>query len=258
MTSLLQLLQLLLFLSILPASNSSSLSSIKKAVIAGSVTLAGFLIVQSSQPVVFRTADDIPTSFFREHKEISGTVVKVIDGDTYRVMHQPSSSWLFPSQDGKNKNSNGNGKKKEALSTSTISVRIVAVDTPEVPKYGEKGQKYGLVAKDFVTKRILNERVTLKLWTKDQYGRVLASVRYNDGITPFFSSSKDIAEELLKAGLAVVYRQRGAEYGKKGRDFWETLEARAKKEKTGLWSESAVDLPSAYKSRQRMKASSKI
>jgi len=90
--------------------------------------------------------------------------------------------------------------------------------------------------------------VSVKLLKKDQYSRAVATIRY--GSWPF---TKDLSEELLKRGYAVVYRQGGAEYdGRK--DKFEALEANAKAKKAGLWERGrlAVELPSQYKARQRL------
>ena len=64
-------------------------------------------------------------------------------------------------------------------------------------------QAFGDKAKEYATQQLLNKKVTIKCLSRDQYGRLLARVTYTNNL--FFK--KDISEELLKQGLAVVYRQ---------------------------------------------------
>ena len=175
----------------------------------------------------YSTVDSIPSSYFSEKKVVSGTVVKVIDGDTFRLRHTP---FFFSS----NKFIGG-------LKDNTIIVRIAAVDTPEIAKYGKPGQKYGKEAADFTKRAILGKSVSLKLLSKDKYNRALGIVKYKDGFV-----EKDLSAELLSHGLAVVYRQSGAQYDG-GIDRWNVLEANAKASKLGIWSEKNVILPSEFK-----------
>lgn len=212
--------------------------SMNRIAVSGSLFLATLFLNTRVASAVFNTANEIPSSFFKEEKEISVQVVKVIDGDTYRVRHLP----FFWS----------NADFKGNLADKTISVRIAAVDCPETAKFGSKGQKYGPVATKFVAGRILGKKVTVKLLARDQYSRAIGSVTYYEG--PF---KRDIAEELMKNGLAVVYRQKGGRYPNGGIAFWNKLEDKAKSSKTGLWSEKNVELPSDYKKQAKEVASMK-
>jgi micrococcal nuclease len=134
------------------------------------------------------------------------------------------------------------------LSENTISIRIAAVDTPEIGKFGKVDQAYSQEAKDFASSSLLGKKVGIKLLAKDRYGRALGLVKYKDNkILPgFMSSRKDISEELLEKGLAAVYRQGGAQYdGPVAR--WNDIESRAQKRKKGMWKGAKVELPSEYK-----------
>ena len=71
-------------------------------------------------------------------------VVKVIDGDTYKVLL--------------------NGKLK--------NVRLVNVDAPELDQY------FGIAARDSVAKLIQGFFITLKLHRSDIYGRTIVSATY--------------------------------------------------------------------------------
>ena len=99
----------------------------------------------SSNPFeVYATAADIPNYIIREHKALEGVVVAVTDGDTLRVRHTP----LFLS-----------GEFTGKLSEETIQVRLLAVDAPEVAKFGSDSQPYAEAAKQFVSDAVLKKRV---------------------------------------------------------------------------------------------------
>ena len=105
-----------------------------------------------------------------------------------------------------------------------------------------KGQPFAMEAKNFVRSEILNQKVELKLLRKDQYSRAVCSIKYG----PWYDR-KDLAEELVKKGYAVVYREGGAVYdGNKVK--LEKLELGAKRKKLGLWSQKGhIEKPSDYK-----------
>jgi endonuclease YncB( thermonuclease family) len=187
----------------------------------------------------FRTIRDIPKSYFKENKIVYGQVVKVVDGDTVRIRHQPTpfSSAEF----------SGN------LKDETIMVRIAAVDSPETAKFGQEGQPFGEEAKQFATKAVLGKRVRVKALAKDRYDRLLGTVRYDDGI----AGERDLSEELLRRGLAVVYRQGGAQYDGRKSEF-EGLEREAKQARRGLWSQKGGgESPAEYKARNNKQQKSK-
>lgn len=197
----------------------------------------------SSDEPIFQTANDIPSSYFKEKKEIQGVVVKVVDGDTFRIRHV-NSYHTNPAYDGK-------------LSENTISIRIAAIDTPEIAKFGNEGQAYSNEAKEFASNKILGKKITVKLLAKDRYSRALAEVRYVESRL-LWNKNYDLAEELLKSGLAVVYRQGGAQYGKEGIEKWNYIEKKAQDKKKGVWKngKDKADLPSDYK--KKIKTAAKI
>ena len=146
----------------------------------------------------YRTVEDIPPSVFRTHASISAKVIKVTDGDTYRVRHLPPLSGF---RGDRTKAEGGSAK----LSEETLQVRIAAVDTPETAKFGAEGMPLGDAATDFVKTKLLGRRVTIKPLARDQYGRAVSTVTYGSGPLGLFPVN--ISEELLRQGLAVVYRQ---------------------------------------------------
>lgn len=179
----------------------------------------------------FDTINDIPIEYYKNQKIIQGEIVKVIDGDTYKLYHLNTWQQYFNPID-------------KSLSKS-LTIRIAGIDTPEIAKKKESGQKYGNEAKLFAEKKLLNKVINLKILSKDRYNRVLGIV-YNQG--SITTKQIDIAEELLQEGLAVVYRQGGATYGGK-KDIYEKLEKQAIEKQKGIWSDGPqqVELPSVYK-----------
>lgn len=190
--------------------------------------------VWTDEPI-FETANDIPTAYYKDKKCIDAVVIKVIDGDTYRVRHVNN----------RHKNPEFSGK----LSDHTISVRLAAVDCPETSKMGKPGQEYSKEATDFVSGKILNKKVKVNLQAKDRYGRALAFVEYGTAL----AFVDDLSEQLLKNGLAVVYRQGGAQYGPGKIDKWNKLEEQAIDKKKCIWKNGkvAADLPSNYKKKTK-------
>lgn len=161
-------------------------------------------------------------------------VKAVTDGDTIKVRHKPES---------RERSFNG------PLKYHTIIVRLAAVDAPEIAKHGKEGQPHSMEAKQFVESNLLNKEVKVKLLSRDQYGRVVGLVKYkNGGLFGLFRKERDLSEELLKRGLAAVYRQGGARYDGSIKR-WEAFEEVAIKQKRGIW-ENGVEkaqLPSEFK-----------
>lgn len=214
--------------------------------------VAGVLIGASADSFeIYPTVDDIPGRYFRQQREIPCMVVSVTDGDTVRVMHTPIFSAPRRALDQRIRMSAG--KKAAKLSETTMQVRLAAVDTPEVAKFGKTAQPFAEEAKAYVKKRVLGHRVYVKLLSRDQYGRAVASIKYKQGFLPI---SRDLAEDLLSDGLAVVYRQGGAQYdSSEGVEKWNRIEASAKARGRGMWASGSggkvLELPSDYKRRMR-------
>lgn len=77
-------------------------------------------------------------------------------------------------------------------------------------------------------------------------------VRYKPG---WFRGEVDIAEELLREGLAVVYKQGNAQYDGKLKHYIE-LEKNAEKQRRGMWRQKNMELPSEYKKKMRLQGAS--
>jgi endonuclease YncB( thermonuclease family) len=188
----------------------------------------------------FATAADVPADAIgAAAKPLLGRVVSVSDGDTLRLLHTPT--WLHSSR-------LGAGAK---LSESTLQVRLCTVDAPEVAKFGKPGQPFGEAAKAFVERRVLGRIVRARVLSKDQYGRVVAQVeRLAPWWWPFRAAHLD--EQLLRAGLAEVYRGGGAVYGPLGKARYLELEAGAKSARVGQWAQGGkVESAAEFKARSK-------
>jgi endonuclease YncB( thermonuclease family) len=182
--------------------------------------LSGGGVLPSAQPPqgvpMYATVSDIPNESFKRRDVLEGRIVKIVDGDTYRFRMSDQQKPLWPSwlpswpfsssgPGDSSRSSRPNNKRTKWTKANTITVRIAGVDTPETAKGGKAGQALGDEATNVATSLLFEQDVSVKLLAKDRYGRVLGVVRYGP-------EQKDIAEELLRRGLAVVYRQGGAQY----------------------------------------------
>lgn len=144
----------------------------------------------------------------------------VPDGDGFRMIHQPKLLCFNLS------NKTSLDIEKGQLKSETISVRIAGVDAPEMAHFGYKSQPFAQEATSFLKDLIMNKQVKICLLRIDQYGRAVSKVfvrRYS--FIPWYWS--DVAELLLKHGMACVYRGRGAEYGG-SRLLYEKIESNAR------------------------------
>ena len=116
-----------------------------------------------------------------------GKTVGIIDGDTINVL----------------------------IDGQSYKVRLAQIDTPE------KKQPYGSKSKQILSDLIFDKSVTIKIETKDRYGRFVADIYYDD---------KHINAELVKLGAAWVYRK----YIRDKSLF--IYENNARESKIGLWS----------------------
>ena len=124
-------------------------------------------------------------------------VTRVTDGDTVKVA--------------------GNDEK--------MTIRLVGIDAPETSKKkNQPGQPFSQKSTKYLAKLVLNKSVEVKSYGTDRYGRTLGVV---------FVSGKDMNLEMVKAGLAEVYRGRPAE-GLDLKPYW-NAETGAKKTGIGMW-----------------------
>lgn len=101
-------------------------------------------------------------------------VISVYDGDTFKI----------------------NLNCKEEVLCGNISVRVRGVDCPEIKGKTAKEKRLAKKAKTFTENFLSAEPVNLKNCGRDKYFRLLCDVKVNE---------EDLAEALLKAGLAYPY-----------------------------------------------------
>jgi len=107
-----------------------------------------------------------------------------------------------------------------------MKVRLAGIDTPETSKSKrDPGQPFSQHAKKYLAGLILNKAVEIKYYGLDRYYRVLGVI---------FLEGKNINLEMVRAGLAEVYR------GKPPKGFdskpYLQAEAEAKETQKGMWS----------------------
>jgi micrococcal nuclease len=107
----------------------------------------------------------------------------------------------------------------------TIKVRLVGIDAPEVShRKREPGQSYGQRSKKYLTELVLNKTVDVKGYGLGPYNRILGVITLN---------GKNINLEMIKAGLAEVYR--GLAPKKFDLDPYWKAERQARQAKEGMW-----------------------
>ena len=115
-------------------------------------------------------------------------------------------------------------------------IRFKGINTPEL--YADDGpQPYADEARDFVWDSIGAQEIGLEFDSDcgsapfdtcyDGYGRLLAYIRIEDG--------RDLAEELLRAGLARVYRYQNELYDRL--DAYYAAQSTAQQSDLGIWSD---------------------
>lgn len=142
-----------------------------------------------------------------------------------------------------------------------IPIRIAGIDAPEGAHFGRPAQPYSKEALEWLRSYILNKRVWARIYRKDQYDRVVATVFVRK--PPLFLR-KDVGLEMLKQGLATTYEAKsGAEFGgPKMEQVYKNAEAVARRKGKGMWantltgffglgSRKEIESPRQYKDRMR-------
>ena len=106
-----------------------------------------------------------------------------------------------------------------------LTIRLVGIDAPETSKKKhEPGQPYSQQSTKHLAKLVLNQPADVKSYGADRYGRILGEV---------FVDGKNVNIEMVKAGLAEVYRGTPAS-GQNVGPYWEA-EQEAKRTGKGMW-----------------------
>lgn len=107
-----------------------------------------------------------------------------------------------------------------------IKIRLYGIDAPETT------QKYGQASRDYLRKIVKNKNLTYKIRSKDDYGRVVATL---------YGDNKDLNYEMIKAGWAWHYK-----YYYKSKKYAEA-EKNAREQKLGLWKGDNPQAPWDYR-----------
>ncbi|VAW86543.1 hypothetical protein MNBD_GAMMA18-475 [hydrothermal vent metagenome] len=124
----------------------------------------------------------------------------------------------------------------DSIVVSTVTgpqqIRIFGIDAPE------KGQPYGTEAKRYLERWLKNQQVTIEPLEQDSYQRTIANVT---------QQQRSVADRLVERGFAWVYRRynSSSELIKK--------EARAKRERRGLWQNSQPTPPWLWRQKEKLK-----
>lgn len=117
-------------------------------------------------------------------------------------------------------------------------IRLYGIDCPE------KKQPFGTRAKQFTGRLAHEKTVTLRPHGKDRNGRIIAEVILPDG--------RNLNHEIVKAGFAWWFRK----YAPTDKEL-ARLEAEARKNKRGIWSEPEPIAPWLYRAATKATARSR-
>ncbi|KXJ95853.1 hypothetical protein Micbo1qcDRAFT_144158 [Microdochium bolleyi] len=187
------------------------------------------------------------TQYVRPHyyrkRSLFGRVTSVGDGDNFHLYHTPGGRWT------------GWGwlrrvpTKKADLRNKTIPIRIAGIDAPEGAHFGKPAQPFSTDALAWLTEYVNGRRVRAKIYRRDQYDRIVATV-----FVRRWFLKRDVGLEMLKRGLATTYEAKtGAEFG--GLEaLYKEAEAKAKADKLGIWGGNPEHFESPREYKQRMLA----
>ncbi|KAI0164657.1 SNase-domain-containing protein [Xylariaceae sp. FL1272] len=181
----------------------------------------------------------VQPSFYRK-RSLFGKVTSVGDGDNFHLFHTPGGrvtgwGWLrtVPS-------------KRAELKNRTIPIRLAGIDAPEGAHFGKPAQPFSAEALKWLSDYILDRRVRAKIYKRDQYDRIVATVYVRR-----FLIRRDVGLEMLKMGLATTYEAKsGAEFGGL-EEKYKAAEVKAKAKRRGIWSGKPAhfESPRDYKTR---------
>ena len=138
----------------------------------------------------------LPFSLFAQ---LRGKVVSISDGDTFTILTEEKIQ---------------------------IKIRLYGIDCPE------KGQEFGQVCKEYLSKLIFNKLVEVENKGYDRFKRTLGVV---------FVNQINVNEKMLEEGMAWHFKK----YDRSLR--WSLIEEKAKSEKRGLWSNPNFIAPWEYR-----------
>ena len=87
-----------------------------------------------------------------------GRVIKVYDGDSITVAARVP--------------------KLKGNTIYKFNIRLNRIDTPEITSKNLKEKEYGLKIRDYLSEKIMNKMIDIKIINTDKYGRYLAEIYY--------------------------------------------------------------------------------
>lgn len=114
----------------------------------------------------------------------------------------------------------------------TFKIRLVGIDSPELGFKGQKSQPFSQKAKHYLENLLDNRKIAIKSYGTGAYNRQLAEV---------FINNKNINIEMIRAGLAEVYKGRRPK--NLDSQIYLEEETSARRAKKGMWIQD-----SSYKS----------
>lgn len=106
-----------------------------------------------------------------------------------------------------------------------MTIRLAGIDAPEIShSKHQPGQPFGRQSTKYLASLVLNRDVDIKSHGPDRYGRTLGEV---------FVDGKNVTLEMVKTGLAEVYR--GKPLAGQNMELYWKAEEEAKHAKRGMW-----------------------
>lgn len=109
-----------------------------------------------------------------------------------------------------------------------FKIRMVGIDAPETGGRHKPGQPYSRKSHLYLSRRVQDRSVTLKTYGLDRYNRVLAEV---------FTGETNINLEMVKMGMAEVYK--GGLPPQLDAAPYLTAQDRARRSRTGMWAQDS-------------------
>jgi endonuclease YncB( thermonuclease family) len=157
--------------------------------------------------------------------EIEGYVTQVPDGDGFDFIHVPKFNFgRIPAH---------------RNSEYCFKARLAGIDAPEMSKDPAKRQPLAAESKLFLEFLILHKVVNIRIIALDPYKRVLVIV-HTEGI--------NVNNEMLKTGLAVLYKEANAVYGS-CYNLFANSENLAKGRQNYIWGYPNYEMPCDFKKR---------